>query len=87
MTNYINEVDNSTKGVNLPKGLYARNGKAEQIMKLVAEGLGTREIQRLANATGRTVRRYRDTLQKVIGVEFKCKCGKPAAHQDHCEKI
>lgn len=74
----------NTRGVNLPKGIYQRNGKAEQIMRLIVQGEGTRSIIRATNSTGRTVRRYRDILQKITGTTFNCQCGKPAAHQDHC---
>ncbi len=73
------------KGINLPKGLYSQNGKAEQIMKLIVQGAGTRSIIRDTHATGRTVRKYRDILQKLTSSQFNCPCGKPAAHHTHCE--
>ncbi len=55
------------KGILLPRGLYGKNGRLEQIMKMIVQGRGTREICREANATGRTVRKYRDILQKLTG--------------------
>jgi DNA-binding NarL/FixJ family response regulator len=55
------------KGIILPRGLYGKNGRLEQIMKMIAQGLGTRKICRDAHATGRTVRKCRDILQKLTG--------------------
>lgn len=54
------------KGIVLPRGLYGKNGRLEWIMKLIVQGYGTREIIRTANVTGRTVRKYRDILQRLI---------------------
>ena len=53
------------KGIILPRGLYCKNGRLEWIMRLITQGHGTREIIRTANVTGRTVRKYRDILQKL----------------------
>lgn len=57
------------KGIILPRGLYGKNGRLEWIMKLIVQGRGTREICREAHATGRTVRKYRDVLQKLMGIK------------------
>lgn len=78
------EVQIDDKGVILLRGLYGKNGRLELIMKLIMQGLGTREISRTTQSTGRTVRKYRGVLQKLIGAKVNCACGKTAAHQNWC---
>lgn len=72
------------KGIALSRGLYGKNGKLEQIMKMIVGGRGTRDISRTAHATGRTIRKYRDILRKLLAIEFNCPCGKPSTHMDKC---
>lgn len=72
------------KGIALVRGLYGKNGKLEQIMRMIVQGRGTRDISRIAHATGRTVRKYRDLLQRLTGSLFLCACGKSANHQNKC---
>ena len=54
-----------SKGIALPRGCYGKNGRLEDIMRLIVQGQGTREIVRSMRCTGRTVRKYRDILQKL----------------------
>lgn len=67
------------KGIVLPKGLYGKNGHLEQIMRLIVQGAGTREIIRTAHATGRTVRKYRGILEKLTSVKFNPAIGRRTA--------
>lgn len=55
------------KGIVFARGMYGRNGKLEQVMRLVVQGSSIRSIIREAHVTYKTVKKCQDVLRKLLG--------------------
>lgn len=65
------------------RGMYRKETRLKQMIVLMKEGAGNREIGRATGAHTWTVRKARSILEAEHG-KFHCKCGKLATHRGWC---